>query len=224
MKLLNIGLCVVVGFVGFSSVEVQSEKQQALAAQLVSNPALISLMGASSSARSAGSAGSTNSSIGSNSSSGASKVENAFSPGVGAEALVLKVIASAKSTIRLAAYSFTSPKVVQALLHAKKRGVDVRVVVDDRGNRSKASVSAMNILLGAAIPVRTNSKYAIHHDKYVIVDEIHVQTGSFNYSKAAAKSNSENVLVVWGNADLAYSYLKHWRNRFENGRLVRLAY
>jgi phosphatidylserine/phosphatidylglycerophosphate/cardiolipin synthase-like enzyme len=206
VKFAKYSLCVVVGFVGLNFIEVQGQNQQALAVELGSNSALISLMGASSS------------------SSITSKVENAFSPGVDAEALVLKVIASAKSTIRLAAYSFTSPKVVQALLHAKKRGVDVRVVVDDRGNRSKASVSAMNILLGASIPVRTNSKYAIHHDKYVIVDEIHVQTGSFNYSKAAAKSNSENVLVVWSNADLAYSYLKHWRHRYEHGRVVHLAY
>jgi phosphatidylserine/phosphatidylglycerophosphate/cardiolipin synthase-like enzyme len=152
------------------------------------------------------------------------RIENAFSPGAGAEDLVLKVIASAKSTIRLAAYSFTSPKVVSALLQAKKRGVDVQVVLDDKGNRSKASISAMNILLGADIAVRTNSRFAIHHDKYVIVDEIHVQTGSFNYSKAAAKSNSENVLVVWGNADLAYSYLKHWRNRYEQGRVAQLSY
>jgi phosphatidylserine/phosphatidylglycerophosphate/cardiolipin synthase-like enzyme len=37
----------------------------------------------------------------------------------------------------------------------------------------------------------------------VISDGKHVQTGSFNYSQAAAKSNSENVLVVWNNPDLA---------------------
>lgn len=209
MKFVKLGVVVVVSFVsciGLSLIEVQAQKQQARASELVANPALLAWISASSSSRITG------------------QVENAFSPGADAEALVLKVIASAKSTIRLAAYSFTSPKVVQALLQAKKRGVDVRVVVDDRGNRSKASLSAMNILLGAAIPVRTNSQYAIHHDKYVIVDEIHVQTGSFNYSKAAAKSNSENVLVVWGNADLAYSYLKHWRDRYEHGRAVHLSY
>ena len=44
-----------------------------------------------------------------------------------------------------------------------------------------------------------------------------MQTGSFNYSKAAAKSNSENVVVIWNNPDLALTYLKHWQDRFDQG-------
>lgn len=152
------------------------------------------------------------------------QIENAFSPGVGAERLVLRLIDSAKSTIRLAAYSFTSPKIVYALLSAKHRGVDVQLVVDDKGNRSRSSISAINILLGADIPVRANSKYAIHHDKYIVVDEMHVQTGSFNYSQAAAKSNSENVLVVWFDWTLAKSYLLHWQSRFDQATKLQLNY
>jgi phosphatidylserine/phosphatidylglycerophosphate/cardiolipin synthase-like enzyme len=58
-------------------------------------------------------------------------IENGFSPDGGAEALVLKVINASETSIRLAAYSFTSPAVVRALLDAKKRGVDVQIVVDD---------------------------------------------------------------------------------------------
>ena len=144
-------------------------------------------------------------------------IESAFSPEAGSEALVIKVINSSEKTIRLAAYSFTSPLVVQALLNAKKRGVDVRVVVDDRGNHSKASIAALNLLVNTGIPARTISAYAIHHDKYIVSDESNVQTGSFNYSKAAAKSNSENVIVIWNNKDLAASYLRHWQSRYDKG-------
>ncbi len=148
----------------------------------------------------------------------ATSIEAAFSPDDdGAEQLVLNVINSAKTSIRLAAYSFTSPKVVKALLAAKKRNVDVSVVVDDRGNRSKASQEALNLLVNASIPTRTISTYAIHHDKYMVIDSRHVETGSFNYSMAAAEKNSENVLVVWNNQDLASQYLEHWSNRFEQG-------
>lgn len=142
------------------------------------------------------------------------QIESAFSPGDGSEALVLKVIDSSVSKIRLAAYSFTSPSVVQALLAAKKRGVDVRVVVDERGNKGKSSVAALNLIVNAGIPTKTISVYAIHHDKYIVADERTVQTGSFNYSKAAAKSNSENVVVVWNNPALAKSFLVHWEDRW----------
>lgn len=148
----------------------------------------------------------------------------AFSPNEGGEELVVKAIASARSSIGVAAYSFTSPVVAKALLSASKRGVDVRVVVDENGNKSKASLAALNLLASAGIATRTISRYAIHHDKYMVVDKMTVQTGSFNYSKAAAKSNSENVLVVWNNPDLALSYLKHWQNRFDQGKAYKPAY
>lgn len=151
-------------------------------------------------------------------------VEVGFSPNEGSEDLVVKAIRSARSSIGLAAYSFTSPVIAKALLDAKKRGVDVRVVVDENGNKSKASLAALNLLVGAGIPTRTLSRYAIHHDKYMVVDKMTVQTGSFNYSKAAAKSNSENVVVIWNNPDLALSYLKHWQDRFDQGRAYRSVY
>jgi phosphatidylserine/phosphatidylglycerophosphate/cardiolipin synthase-like enzyme len=153
-----------------------------------------------------------------------SQIEAGYSPEGSAERLVLKVIHGSRKSIRLAAYSFTSPKVVRALTDAVKRGVDVRVVVDEKGNTSKSGVAALNLLVNAGIPVRTNGEYAIHHDKYIVSDGLHVQTGSFNYSQAAAGSNSENVLVVWHNAALAASYLGHWQSRFDEGKSYRSRY
>ncbi|MCW9424127.1 phospholipase D-like domain-containing protein, partial [Klebsiella pneumoniae] len=44
--------------------------------------------------------------------------------------LVLKTINSAQQEIRLMGYSFTSPEVAGALVRAKQRGLDVKVVLD----------------------------------------------------------------------------------------------
>jgi phosphatidylserine/phosphatidylglycerophosphate/cardiolipin synthase-like enzyme len=153
-----------------------------------------------------------------------SQIEVAFSPEAGSEALVLKVIDSARVSIRLAGYSFTSPSIVRALIDAKRRGVDVRVLIDDKGNRGKSNIAAMNLLVGANIPTRVISAYAIHHDKYIVVDGKHTQTGSFNYTQAAAKSNSENVLVVWSNPKVAASYLAHWESRWAQGVTIEMSY
>ncbi|WP_042674222.1 phospholipase D family protein, partial [Xanthomonas citri] len=149
-------------------------------------------------------------------------VEVAFSPDGRAEALVLKVIRSAKTSIRLAGYTFTSPAVVRALTDAKKRGVDVAVVVDYKNNlvesRSNTSRQALNLLVHAGIPTRTVSVYPIHHDKYIVADGLHVETGSFNYTMAAARRNSENVLVVWNNAAVAGQYIAHLPTRLQTAR------
>lgn len=157
-----------------------------------------------------------------------STVEVGFSPEGTAEDLVLKVIDSAQHDIKLAGYSFTSAKVVRGLLNARRRGVAVALVVDEKnnigGDSSGKARSALSALLSAGSAVRLNGSYAIHHDKYILVDAKHVETGSYNYSAAAANRNSENVLVIWNNKELASRYLNHWQVRFDEAREYKLAY
>lgn len=141
-----------------------------------------------------------------------------FSPEGTALKVVLKTIDDAQDSLRLMAYSFTSPEVVKSLIAAKKRGVDVRIVVDYKGNRSKASHAAMNLIVNAGIPLRTNAQYPIMHDKVIITDGRSVELGSFNYSRAAAESNSENALAVRDVPALAQTYLAHWQSRWEGGQ------
>lgn len=71
----------------------------------------------------------------------------------------------------------------------------------------------MNLLTSAGIPVRTVSAYKILHDKVIVADGRHTEVGSFNYSRAADCSNSENVLV----AVVARKYLNHWASRWAQG-------
>ncbi|WP_048787004.1 phospholipase D family protein [Pantoea vagans] len=147
-----------------------------------------------------------------------------FSPEGSAQQLVLRTLDDAQESIRLMGYSFTSPEIVKSLVAARQRGVDVRVVVDDRGNRSKASQAAMNVVVNAGIPLRTNSQYKIMHDKVIITDGQNVELGSFNYTRSAAESNSENALVVRGVPALAQTYLTHWQSRWERGSDWKSAY
>lgn len=150
----------------------------------------------------------------------AATIETGFSPEGTALQLVLKTIETSHQEIRLMGYSFTSPEVVRALVQAKRRGVDVKVVLDWKSNAGKnnnASKAAMNLLAGAGIPVRTVSTYKILHDKVIVADGRNTQVGSFNFSRAADRSNSENVLVVWDDPVVASSYLKHWASRWAQG-------
>lgn len=148
----------------------------------------------------------------------APSIDAGFSPEGSAQQLVLRTLDDARESIRLMGYSFTSPDVVRSLVAAKRRGVDVRVVVDDRGNRSRASQSSMNVVVNAGIPLRTNGQYKIMHDKVIITDGQNVQLGSYNYTRSAAESNSENALVVREVPALAQTYLAHWQSRWDGGK------
>lgn len=137
----------------------------------------------------------------------------AFSPKGGATELVLSAINSAQSEIRMATYSFTEPTIAKALLMAKKRNVDVAIVVDEEhnGRRKQGTPSVVDFLKENGVRVAVTSAYAIQHNKYIVVDGSTVQTGSLNYSRAAEKSNAENVLVLTQCQTLARHYLENWK-------------
>ena len=153
-------------------------------------------------------------------------VQAGFSPEGSALQLVLNTIDAAQKSIRLMGYSFTSPEVSRSLIQAKQRGVDVKVVLDWKANNAKGSAgaAAMNLLVNAGIPVRTVSQFKIMHDKVIITDGRNVETGSFNFSRAAARSNSENALVIRDYPVLADTYLRHWQSRWEMGEDWRSTY
>ncbi|MGA8010181.1 MAG: phospholipase D family protein [Thiomonas sp.] len=154
-------------------------------------------------------------------------VSSAFSPSGGALALVLQAIGQAHTSIHMAAYLLTSSDVARALVQAKKRGVEVQVLLDRKGNfdeDARYAQHAIAILRNAGIKVRSIDVYPIFHDKYMVIDRRTVQTGSFNYTYSAAHRNAENVLVVWNAPELAARYLADWQRNWDLGRPAQLPY
>ena len=145
-------------------------------------------------------------------------IQVGFSPEGSARKLVLETIASAKLSIQMLAYSFEAPDIMQALVDAKKRGVDVRVVIDKKRNQGKASKAAMDFVTSNGVELRTNEHFHIHHDKTIIVDGHTVETGSFNFAPSAETANSENVIVIRDMPDVARQYLAHWQSRWDLGK------
>jgi len=135
------------------------------------------------------------------------QTEVGFSPDRGATELVVKTIEGAHHTIRVAAYSFTSSPIAKALVAASKQGIDVRVVADK--SNATAQYTAATFLANQGVPVRLDYRYAIMHDKFIVVDRATVELGSFNFTAAAEKHNAENVLVLRDPA-VAERYAAEW--------------
>ncbi|BBP71383.1 conjugal transfer protein [Pseudomonas sp. Seg1] len=144
-------------------------------------------------------------------------VQVGFSPEGSARKLVLETIGSAQHSIQMLAYAFQAPDIVQALIDAKKRGVEVRIVVDKKRNLGKSSKTAMDLVVLNGVQLRTNEHFHLHHDKTIIVDGNTVETGSFNFAPSAEKANSENVVVIRDMAEVSRQYIAHWQSRWELG-------
>ena len=146
-------------------------------------------------------------------------VEAVFTPWDDAEGALLEIIASARKTIRVQSFLFTSRPLARSLIEAHRRGVDVAVLAD-RDMAIKGENSQLAQLAAAGIPVWLEVRYASAHNKIMLVDanedDCVVATGSFNYTYSAQARNAENLLILRGNRPLARAYLDNWqRHRAE---------
>lgn len=132
-----------------------------------------------------------------------------FTPGENCTHKIVSAIDNAVSNIWVQAYSFTSRPIGKALVQAKQRGVDVRVIFDKTALDRKGAAS---YFARYGIPIWIDDQANIAHNKVIIVDQAKVITGSFNFTRAAQQKNAENVLLI-NDSGLAKQYLKNWQNR-----------
>lgn len=130
-----------------------------------------------------------------------------FSPKGGCTGAIVQALNAARGEVLVAAFSFTSKPIAEALNNAHKRGVNVSVVLDDSNQTDR--YTAATFVNNAGIRTLIDSKHAIAHSKYMVIDRATVITGSFNFTKAAEESNAENLLVIQDRA-LAAKYSANW--------------
>ncbi len=133
-----------------------------------------------------------------------------FSPKGQCAELIASLIDHAKSNIELASYSFTSWPIARALIRAQKRGVHIKILTDRSQFKNKSLIPE---LMTYDIPIRVDDSVTIAHNKYIIVDDSQLETGSFNYTVSANRYNAENVLIINSSA-LAHRYHTNFSHRF----------
>ena len=108
--------------------------------------------------------------------------------------LILKINASEKS-IDIAIYSFTHDKIADALIEAKQRGVNIRILME--AQQAGSEYSDDERLSEAGIETKfMGNPLGIMHNKFMIIDSEIVSTGSFNYSENADLRNNENLVFL----------------------------
>ena len=139
--------------------------------------------------------------------------------------VVLNAINGAHKTIYVAAYAFTSKPIAEALIAAKRRGVEVKIVADQVQNSGRYTAVTTTANLG--IPTAINGDYKIFHNKFMVIDSECVETGSFNYSASAARSgssgNAENAIVICDQA-LAQKFTSQFNYWYKQGEPVKANY
>lgn len=120
----------------------------------------------------------------------------------GPAAALLNLIQTARKSLDGAFYDFSDETVAEALIRAKKRGVQVRIVTDT-DNMTERDTGPQGPLRGviarlkrAGIPVVDDRRSSIMHHKFLIQDNNVVWTGSTNLTPTSLYQHNNNALTL----------------------------
>ncbi|OGR68839.1 MAG: hypothetical protein A2081_01150 [Elusimicrobia bacterium GWC2_61_19] len=136
----------------------------------------------------------------------------AFSGQTDIEALIESAVKASDSSIDVAIYGFTLPRVADALVDARRRGVAVRVIVNETHVFTPRPSDQIQQLIDNGVNMRVLrgvGRYGIMHNKIGIFDGKLVLAGSFNWAVTANTANSENAVFSRDEA-LAAGYIKYF--------------
>jgi phosphatidylserine/phosphatidylglycerophosphate/cardiolipin synthase-like enzyme len=108
---------------------------------------------------------------------------------------VLSDLCQARQSIKVAMYSFTLENMADGLIAAQRRGVNVQMVMES----DNMNTIAVQKLVKAGIPVVGDTSDGLMHDKFIIVDDQVVWTGSFNATDNSLETDNNNFVRIESN-------------------------
>ncbi|MBI4674584.1 MAG: phospholipase [Chloroflexi bacterium] len=101
----------------------------------------------------------------------------------------------AQKTIDAAVFDFRLPSLVDGFARAAARGVRVRLVTDYAANRAaKDFTDAVDKMEKAGVQVLRDQRSSLMHNKFVVIDQRLLWTGSMNFTANDVYRNNNNML------------------------------
>jgi phosphatidylserine/phosphatidylglycerophosphate/cardiolipin synthase-like enzyme len=135
---------------------------------------------------------------------------------------LLRLINSAQATLDGAFYDIDDPGITGAFIAAKNRGVKVRIFTDtdnmvDAENPALPRKQIVE-LRNAGIEVKEDHRSGIMHQKFLVVDNQTVWTGSMNLTSTSLYQHNNNSLLI-NSPQLAADYNAEFSRMFEQNIL-----
>lgn len=124
---------------------------------------------------------------------------------------IINDLDGARVSIHVCIAWFTNQRIADKLIEKYKEGIDVKVIFYDDHTNSKFGVNIDKIPYKAV----RGTRGGIMHNKYCIIDNQKVITGSYNWSEKAENKNDENAAVMY-DYDRASDYSVEFRKMFNS--------
>lgn len=117
-----------------------------------------------------------------------------FSPGDNCAQAIANLFQRAQRQVDVCVFTITDDRITDAILDAHRREVKIRIISDN--DKAEDAGSDVGLLARRGVAVRFDqSEYHMHH-KFAIFDEVKLLTGSYNWTRGAARYNEENFIVT----------------------------
>ncbi len=133
-------------------------------------------------------------------------ISSYFCPQDNCEEEILEILNNAKSEILFASFVLTSDEIENLLIKKSKNISVIGLIEKTKRNSKGAKIKELNKYFKIHLDKNKNNM----HNKFFIVDEKYVITGSMNPSASGDKYNDENILII-ENEKIA----KRYKNEFK---------
>ncbi|GAB5491655.1 MAG: phospholipase D-like domain-containing protein [Phototrophicaceae bacterium] len=133
----------------------------------------------------------------------------------GVDIRLAAAINTTRNTLDIAAFELNNEVITEAIIDAHNRGVVVRVVTDDEHGLEDDDSTIVELEL-AGIEIVDDSRTALMHNKFMIMDGITVWLGSMNYTMNGVYRNNNNAISLRSRRAVE-TYQAEFDEMFERG-------
>jgi phosphatidylserine/phosphatidylglycerophosphate/cardiolipin synthase-like enzyme len=108
---------------------------------------------------------------------------------------LIEQLKSAQKTIQICMFTLTNQQIINALIEAKKSGINVEVILDYYTAKG-ASKRAVSKLSEEYIQVEVSRPGKLLHHKFCFIDEKKLIFGSTNWTGSAFIKNDDNMIII----------------------------
>jgi cardiolipin synthase A/B len=133
------------------------------------------------------------------------------------------LIDAAQKTVRVAMFTWTHPRLTQAVIDAKQRGLDVQVAIDHYAGKG-SSAEVFYRLQQAGVAARLSAGGPLLHHKFLYIDETLLVNGSANWTRAAFTQNDDCFIILHDLNTTQQAFMKElwrvvWSDSLEQSRI-----
>ena len=129
---------------------------------------------------------------------------------------IIKQISASNESLKICVAWFTDVEIYQSIIQAQHRGVQVYIIVANHEFNKNSRVDFKELLqnkgyVGYIGNINDGSKDRFMHNKFCIVDDSTIITGSYNWT-FKARLNDENIIIIKNQPNI----ISQFNNKFES--------